>query len=101
MLPFSFSNKDAERAYRDLMDALIENDGAECAAYPDIFFPNDWETGTRADDLFAKTVCNRCPLKLQCLEYALIEDEQGTWGGLTAHERRQLKSLSRQTSNPS
>jgi len=95
MLPFSFINKDAERAYRDLMDGLIANDGAECASYPDIFFPNDWDMGTRADDLFAKTVCGRCPLQQLCLEYALIEDEHGTWGGLTAHERRQLKGLSR------
>jgi WhiB family redox-sensing transcriptional regulator len=102
MMPFSFQNKDAERAYRDLMDGLLANDGAECAQFPDIFFPNDWEAGTRADDLLAKTVCNRCPLKMQCLEYAMIaEDEQGTWGGLTAHERRQLRQLSRLGSNPS
>lgn len=101
MLPFSFDNKDAERAYRDLMQAIQDNDGVECAQFPDIYFPNDWESGTRADDLLAKTVCNRCPVKQLCLEYAMTEDEMGTWGGLTAHERRQLKSLSRSSSNPS
>ena len=101
-MPFAFSDKDQERAYLELMVAIQKNDGVECAQFPDIFFPNDWEMGNRADDVLAKTVCNRCPVRLQCLEYAMIaEDEHGTWGGLTQHERRQLRSLARQGTNPS
>ena len=102
MMPFSFSDKDAERAYLELMVAIDKNDGVECASYPDVYFGNDWDTGERGDELFAKTVCGRCPVRLQCLEYAMIaEDEAGIWGALTALERRQLRSLARQTSNPS
>jgi WhiB family redox-sensing transcriptional regulator len=102
MMPFAFSDKDAESAYLELMAAIRRNDGVECASYPDIFMPNDWEMGNRADDVLAKTVCNRCPVKNQCLEYAMVaEDELGTWGGLTQHERRQLRSLARQSANPS
>lgn len=101
-MPFAFSDKDTERSYLELMFAIRENDGVECAQVPDIFFPNDWDTGTRAHDALAKQVCERCPVKMKCLEYAMIaEDEHGTWGGLTAHERRQLRSLSREGSNPS
>lgn len=101
-MPFAFSDKDQERAYLELMVAIQKNDGVECAQFPDIFFPNDWEAGTRADEVLAKTVCNRCPVRLQCLEYAMTaEDEQGLWGGLTSHERRQLRSLARQGSNHS
>jgi len=95
MLPFSFDNKDAERAYRDLMQAIQDNDGVECAQLPDIFFPEEWAKSTHADILLAKTVCGRCPVKTQCLEYAMTEDEHGLWAGLTAHERRQLRSLSK------
>jgi hypothetical protein len=99
---FSFSNQDASSAYVELMAGIRNNDGVECAQFPDIFFPNDWEMGNRADDVLAKTVCERCPVKMLCLEYAMIaEDELGTWGGLTQHERRQLRQLSRQGSNPS
>jgi len=102
MMPFSFSDKDAERAYLELMVAIDKNDGVECAELPDIFFPVDWELGTQSNNALAKQICQRCPVRLQCLEYAMIaDDEAGTWGGLTAIERRQLRSLARQTSNPS
>ena len=39
----------------------------------------------------AKTICTRCPVRLQCLEYALkIRETHGIWGGLNEYERRQL-----------
>lgn len=102
MQPFSFSNQDASDAYLELMAGIRNNDGVECAQFPDIFFPNDWELGTQSNSLLAKQICERCPVKMLCLEYAMIaEDEAGTWGGLTASERRQLRQLSRLGSNPS
>jgi hypothetical protein len=37
----------------------------------------------------AKRICNTCPIKQKCLEYALYWNEQyGIWGGLTVRERR-------------
>lgn len=94
MLPFKFGNKDVERSYLELMTAIDKNDGAECSQVPDIFFPEDWSKGHGADILLAKQICGRCPVVMQCLEYALIaEDESGVWGGTTAHERRQMRSL--------
>ena len=37
----------------------------------------------------AKTICARCPVRIDCLEYALRTREQhGIWGGLTETERR-------------
>lgn len=96
MMPFSFSDKDAEKAYLELMVAIDKNDGAECSQVPDIFFPEDWSRGFGADILLAKQICGRCPVRLQCLEYAMIaEDEQGIWSGTTQHERRQLRALGR------
>lgn len=36
----------------------------------------------------AKTICGRCPVKVDCLEYALRHREPyGIWGGLTESER--------------
>lgn len=101
-MPFAFSDKDQERAYLELMVAIQKNDGVECAQVPDIFFPDDWAVSKGTDIALAKQICGRCPVRLQCLEYAMIaEDEQGLWAGTTAHERRQLRSLARQGSNPS
>lgn len=36
----------------------------------------------------AKTVCRRCPVKTDCLAYAVARDNKyGIWGGLTSDER--------------
>lgn len=41
----------------------------------------------------AKAVCQKCPLRAGCLEYALTHDETGgTWGGLDEGERAKLKA---------
>jgi len=39
----------------------------------------------------AKAVCTACPVRLQCLVYALDQREWfGVWGGMTERERRAL-----------
>lgn len=54
---------------------------------PEAFFP---EKGGSTRD--AKRICTRCPVRADCLEYALYHDERfGIWGGLSERERRKLK----------
>lgn len=37
----------------------------------------------------AKRICAGCPVRQECLDYALEHDEAfGVWGGLSARERR-------------
>jgi WhiB family redox-sensing transcriptional regulator len=58
-------------------------------ADPDTFFP---EKGGSTRE--AKRICAECPVRPQCLEYALENDEKfGIWGGLSERERRKLKRL--------
>jgi WhiB family redox-sensing transcriptional regulator len=39
----------------------------------------------------AKAVCRECPVRDECLAYALDHREHdGVWGGLSARERRRL-----------
>ncbi|MFC4330840.1 WhiB family transcriptional regulator [Streptomyces andamanensis] len=39
----------------------------------------------------AKSVCYRCPVRMECLSYALDQRmEYGVWGGMTERERRAL-----------
>jgi WhiB family redox-sensing transcriptional regulator len=53
----------------------------------DAFFP-DRGGSTRT----ARRVCASCPVKTDCLDYALANDERfGVWGGLSERERRRLK----------
>ena len=57
---------------------------------PEAFFP---EKGGSTRD--AKKVCSACPVKQQCLEYALSNDERfGIWGGMSERERRRLRKKS-------
>jgi WhiB family redox-sensing transcriptional regulator len=54
---------------------------------PEIFFP---EKGASTRE--AKQVCGDCEVRIQCLESALANDYAfGVFGGLSSHERRQLK----------
>ena len=54
---------------------------------PDAFFP---EKGGSTRE--AKRVCLACTVRVECLEYALENDERfGIWGGMSERERRRLK----------
>lgn len=45
----------------------------------------------------AKDICAECPVRAQCLEFALTTREpHGIWGGLNETERRQLLTRERQ-----
>lgn len=39
----------------------------------------------------ARKVCERCPMLDDCRSWALRNDEQGFWAGLTESERRQFR----------
>lgn len=76
----------------NLFDELTEPEGdwrdrALCAETdPEAFFPEKGGS-TRA----AKRVCASCPVRAECLEFALDGEERfGIWGGLSERERRQL-----------
>jgi WhiB family redox-sensing transcriptional regulator len=54
---------------------------------PEAFFP---EKGGSTRE--AKRVCMSCEVRVQCLDYALENDERfGIWGGLSERERRRVK----------
>jgi WhiB family redox-sensing transcriptional regulator len=54
---------------------------------PEAFFP---EKGGSTRE--AKKICTGCEVKVECLEYALGNDERfGIWGGLSERERRRLR----------
>lgn len=74
-------------------------DQAACRHYdPELWFPvanpghvaKGSPVGEQIAD--AKRICYGCPVRVECLTYALDQGEQGIWGGLTDQERRRVKN---------
>ena len=54
---------------------------------PEIFFPDKDE-----DLRLVRAVCANCPVRIDCLQFALSENvRDGIWGGMTGIERHALR----------
>ena len=62
---------------------------AFCIGYPRKWFFAEPGQG-RFYNRRAKELCAQCPVQRNCLNYAIVHNEQGIWGGLTEKERKQL-----------
>jgi WhiB family redox-sensing transcriptional regulator len=59
---------------------------------PDLFFPVGVTGPAVAHIAAAKAVCEACPVRLECLEFAIsTNQEYGVWGGASEEERRVLR----------
>ncbi len=59
---------------------------------PELFYPAAEDgPSLRAQVTAAKAVCAGCPVRVECLAEALARIPYGVAGGLTEHERRQLR----------
>lgn len=68
---------------------------AACAAHP---HPDLWFTEGENAHQQAVAVCSACPVKAECLDYALsVPGLPGIWGGTTATARARLRSSRRHT----
>ncbi len=72
--------------FREVLDDVGET---PCMAWPDAFFlDEDSSAGTSGEYRQARALCRTCPIRLECLDYAISNDERfGVWGGLTPKER--------------
>jgi WhiB family redox-sensing transcriptional regulator len=85
------------REYIALAEAIREHGEPACSTTdPEMFF---LPKGLQATEemRMAKALCAECPVKAECLTYALAANEQyGIWGGLTPSERSRLGRKSKQ-----
>ncbi len=70
------------------VDDLSWQDYSNCrGADADLFFP---ERG--ASTRKAKAICGACEVRVDCLEFAIVQSEKfGIWGGLSERERRRIR----------
>lgn len=58
--------------------------------------PDLWFLETEGSYREARAICAGCPVRAECLEWALeTKTEHGLFGGLTARQRKQLSQASR------
>jgi WhiB family redox-sensing transcriptional regulator len=69
-------------------DASCRGEDSALFFAPNYFERRDEKEGREAR---AKAICAGCPVRAECLEYALrTRESHGIWGGLNELERRQL-----------
>jgi WhiB family redox-sensing transcriptional regulator len=60
----------------------------------DLFYPDGMGGSVHFQTVKARKVCGNCPVRSECLDYALATGERfGVWGGLSEDERRALKAV--------
>lgn len=69
--------------------APFRRDLAACRGATGFMYPSD-ARGVPA----AKAVCAGCPVRAECLEFALANDERwGVWGGTSERQRRAMRAV--------
>ena len=91
--------QDIQTLYREFARKVAEVD-PPCVTQPESFYPEDFGNGdynerppkynetVRTAIKVAKSLCAECPIRNDCLQYAVEAGEEwGVWGGLTSRER--------------
>lgn len=85
-------------------DPMAWQERAACLGHPTDWWyletandgrPGGHEAAALADARRAVEICDGCPVRDECLTYALGHEKYGIWGGLNANERRRLKRRQR------
>jgi WhiB family transcriptional regulator, redox-sensing transcriptional regulator len=66
--------------------------GACLSADPEIFFPVSGTGAFAAQIQRARSICARCPVRRECLDFAMSSGEMhGIWGGTTPEDRTRTR----------
>ena len=70
---------------------------AACTSHhPELFFPIGNSGPALAQLERAREICRSCPVRLACLEWAIVVGaDDGIWGGLSEQERQSLRRRQR------
>lgn len=88
----------SQESYDLRIPKFVKDDDPACSQTdPELFFPQEGvdSVGRNISKYInlsaAKKICDGCPLKLPCLEYALRNVEIGIWGGTTEEQRKLMR----------
>ena len=65
---------------------------ASCAGIStEEYYPDDRGNAGFNRNPALRRVCEGCPIISECVNYALVNEQEGFWGGLTARARRDIR----------
>ena len=87
----------AERRFKHTPEEMWWVGDARCIGEdPELFFPVGTSGPAASQAEAAKSVCGRCPVRAECLEWSLTTcQDAGVWGGLDEEERRAIRRARR------
>lgn len=89
----SFSVEPQLAALYRAIDALPEP--VPCTNYPEAFAVEYGDPDYYETVRYAKEMCASCPVRQQCLDYAVQNEVWNIWGGATANERAKMQGKKR------
>lgn len=79
-----------DTAQVNFLRVIHEAGGVPCERKPEYFFPEDFPDPDlrRVATRIAKRLCDECPIKAKCFDYALETNQRyGIWAGTLPSER--------------
>ena len=74
-------------------DSRWRDDAACRNTAPDLFFPVGSTGEAEEESRAAIALCQSCPVREQCLEFAMATNQRdGIWGGTSEEDRRRMRS---------
>jgi len=68
-------------------------DEASCKGQTSLFFPDEEDPEYRKKIFSAKSICENCTVKIDCLTNAIVNNERvGVWGGMTLRQISRLRN---------
>lgn len=57
----------------------------------ELFYPNQEKFSTSEEHYISSRICGGCPVREACLEWGLVHEPYGIWGGTTPFRRRLMR----------
>jgi WhiB family redox-sensing transcriptional regulator len=70
--------------YPDFSSATCRGIGLE-------FFFQEHLNATSSEERKAKSLCKECPVMQECLEWGVLHESHGIWGGASPRERMRIR----------
>lgn len=74
------------------MDQREWTDRAACKGMDtNLFFEGNKSGGVTQWSAEVRNACYTCPVQVECLDWALVNENRGFWGGMTPVDRRRAR----------